>query len=92
MTPVFCGIDFGTSNSTVALADGETAWLMPVEAGDVTVPSAVFWHSEGPPAFGRAAIAAYADGERGKVRVSLIQAGGCRAGIRQGSVQRLGQV
>ena len=71
MTPVFCGIDFGTSNSTVALADGETAWLMPVEARDVTVPSAVFWHSEGPPAFGRAAIAAYVDGEDGRLMRGL---------------------
>ena len=71
MTPVFCGIDFGTSNSTVALADGEAAWLMPVEGGDVTIPSAVFWHSEGPPAFGRAAISAYVDGEEGRLMRGL---------------------
>jgi len=71
MTPVFCGIDFGTSNSTVALADRETAWLMPVEASDTTVPSAVFWHSEGPPALGRAAISAYVDGEDGRLMRGL---------------------
>jgi hypothetical chaperone protein len=71
MTPVHCGIDFGTSNSTVSLADGEKAWLMPVEASDVTVPSAVFWHTEGPPAFGRAAIQAYVDGEEGRLMRGL---------------------
>ena len=67
MTKLFCGIDFGTSNSTLALADAEKAWLMPVEDSDVTIPSAVFWHSEGPPAFGRAAVSAYVDGEDGRL-------------------------
>ena len=61
MTPKACGIDFGTSNSTVGVADGAGAHLLPLEAGSTTLPSAVFWQVEGaPPLFGRAAIAVFA--------------------------------
>lgn len=69
---LFCGIDFGTSNSTVALADRQKAWLMPLEGAEVTLPSAVFWEADGaPPTFGRAAIASYVDGEDGRLMRSL---------------------
>jgi hypothetical chaperone protein len=67
-----CGIDFGTSNSTVALADGQGARLIDLEGGQPTLPSAVFWDSEGdPPQFGRAAIAAYVEGEEGRLMRGL---------------------
>ena len=38
---LFCGIDFGTSNSTVSLADKDRAWLIGLEDQAVTLPSAV---------------------------------------------------
>jgi hypothetical chaperone protein len=67
-----CGIDFGTSNSTVGLADAMGALLLPLEGNAPTMPSAVFWQTEGaPPLFGRAAIAAYLEGEDGRLMRGL---------------------
>lgn len=72
MDRLACGIDFGTSNSTVGLADGTGARLIALEGGAATLPSAVFWQVEGaPPLFGRAAIAAYLEGEEGRLMRSL---------------------
>lgn len=72
MTGLYCGIDFGTSNTTVALADASRAWLMPVEGEEVTIPSAIFWQADrSPPSFGRAAIADYVDGEDGRLMRAL---------------------
>jgi hypothetical chaperone protein len=72
MSDLFCGIDFGTSNSTLSLADRHSAWLVPLEGEDVTLPSAVFWDAEGaPPEFGRAAIAAYVQGNDGRLMRGL---------------------
>ena len=67
-----CGIDFGTSNSTVAIADAGTARLLPLEGDHQTLPSAVFWESDGTaPEFGRAAIAAYVRGDDGRLMRGL---------------------
>jgi hypothetical chaperone protein len=72
MTHPACGIDFGTSNSTVGLADSTGARLLALEEGSPTLPSAVFWQTEGaPPLFGRAAIAAYLEGEDGRLMRGL---------------------
>ena len=72
MTPPACGIDFGTSNSTVALADTSGARLLLLEDGSPTLPSAVFWQTEGaPPLFGRAAMAAYLEGDDGRLMRGL---------------------
>jgi hypothetical chaperone protein len=72
MTGLACGIDFGTSNSTVGLADANGAQLLALEGDAVTMPSAVFWQTEGaPPLFGRAAIAAYLDGDDGRLMRGL---------------------
>ena len=72
MQNLFCGIDFGTSNSTVALADQTAAWLILLEGSDVTLPSAVFWEADGAaPEFGRAAIAAYVRGDDGRLMRGL---------------------
>jgi hypothetical chaperone protein len=69
---LFAGIDFGTSNSTVSLADQTRSWLIPLEGDEVTLPSAVFWEADGaPPQFGRAAIAAYVSGEDGRLMRGL---------------------
>ncbi|MGB8814207.1 MAG: Hsp70 family protein, partial [Paracoccaceae bacterium] len=67
-----CGIDFGTSNSTVALNDATGAHLIALEGDHVTLPSAVFWEADGaPPQFGRAAIAAYTGGDDGRLMRGL---------------------
>ena len=71
MTQV-CGVDFGTSNSTVSVVSGQGARLIALEGGHVTLPSAVFWDADGaPPQFGRAAIAAYVDGDEGRLMRGL---------------------
>ena len=68
MTPTACGIDFGTSNSTLGLGDAQGARLVAVEGEETTIPSAVFWEVDDPaPIFGRAAISAYASGEEGRL-------------------------
>ena len=67
-----CGIDFGTSNSTVALGNADGAWLIPLEGESQTLPSAVFWEEGHPkPQFGRAAIAAYTEGYEGRLMRGL---------------------
>lgn len=71
MPTLTCGIDFGTSNSTVAVVSGDRARLIPLEGAHVTLPSAVFWHSDEPPEFGRAALDAYVKGEDGRLMRGL---------------------
>jgi hypothetical chaperone protein len=69
---LYCGIDFGTSNSTVSIADADKAWLIALEDGAVTLPSAVFWDADGgAPEYGRAAMAAYLRGEDGRLMRGL---------------------
>jgi hypothetical chaperone protein len=62
-----CGLDFGTSNSTVSLVRAAKPQLVPVEGDKSTIPSAVFFSSSRKDvAFGRDAIARYTDGEVGR--------------------------
>jgi hypothetical chaperone protein len=62
-----CGLDFGTSNSTVSLVRAAKPQLVPVEGDKPTIPSAVFFSSSRKEvAFGREAIARYTDGEQGR--------------------------
>ncbi|SHG85130.1 hypothetical chaperone protein [Kaistia soli DSM 19436] len=65
-----CGLDFGTSNSTLGLASATPA-LVPLEGDDVTLPSAIFYARDAAPLVGRAAIAAYVDGHDGRLMRSL---------------------
>lgn len=72
MPKLHCGIDFGTSNSTLALADAARAWLVPLEDQQVTLPTAVFCDAEAaPPLFGRAAILAHTDQADGRLMRGL---------------------
>src|SRR5258708_363906 len=67
-----CGLDFGTSNSTLGIVRGDEAVLAPLEGAETTLPTAIFFNFTGkPPDFGRAAIAAYADGVDGRLLRSL---------------------
>ncbi|MEK8027465.1 Hsp70 family protein [Pseudaquabacterium rugosum] len=78
----WCAIDFGTSNSALALADAQAAdgvRLVPLEGADVTLPSAVFYDIEDLPRgaqaprrlYGRAALAAYREGREGRLMRSI---------------------
>jgi hypothetical chaperone protein len=69
-----CAIDFGTSNSAIALPG---AGLVEVEPGQRTMPTAVFYavddhHAAEPQrSYGRAAMAAYIDGLDGRLMRSM---------------------
>lgn len=75
----FCAIDFGTSNSAIAIpAASGGMQLVELEPDRLTMPTAVFYYSEGrhdadgpPRAFGRAAIAAYVEGVDGRLMRSM---------------------
>jgi hypothetical chaperone protein len=68
----FCGLDFGTSNSTVACQIQGRTELAPVEGESRTLPSSVFFDfGDGSVSFGRAALACYADGVEGRLMRSL---------------------
>ncbi|WP_181702199.1 Hsp70 family protein [Chthonobacter albigriseus] len=66
-----CGLDFGTSNTTLGVAaDGEPR-LAALEGDAVTIPSAIFYGRAGGPVIGRAAIEAYVDGHHGRLMRAL---------------------
>jgi hypothetical chaperone protein len=77
----YCAIDFGTSNSAVAVPAVDGMELVPLEPqhGERgrTMPTAVFYVAEGkdlhtlPRLYGRAAIAAYVDGTDGRLMRSM---------------------
>lgn len=67
-----CGIDFGTSNSSVAVATENSITLAPVEGASVTIPSALFFRPEHySPAHGREAIALFIERNDGRFMRSL---------------------
>lgn len=75
----FVAIDFGTSNSAVALPAGDSGvHLVALEPGQPTMPTAVFYRADTPPQqleaerlYGRAAIAAYVEGIDGRLMRSM---------------------
>ena len=74
-----CAIDFGTSNSAIALpVPGGGVQLVELEPGQRTMPTAVFYAVEGLAAheepqrhYGRAAVAAYVEGIEGRLMRSM---------------------
>lgn len=64
---VFCGIDFGTSNSTCAVFANGRADLVPLEDSKLTLPSAIFYSEDGDILFGRDGVQAYIEGEDGRL-------------------------
>ncbi|KVD70159.1 heat-shock protein [Burkholderia sp. ABCPW 14] len=71
----YCAIDFGTSNSAVALPrDGGAPGmrLAPVEGEHLTLPTAIFFNTdEGAREYGRSALASYVDGFDGRLMRSM---------------------
>lgn len=67
-----CGIDFGTSNSTVGCLRPGQPTLFSLEDGKVTLPSVVFFNAEDDTTrFGRAGLADYLAGYEGRLMRSL---------------------
>jgi hypothetical chaperone protein len=67
-----CGIDFGTSNSTVGwLRPGQDSLLV-LEDGKITLPSVIFFNTEERrPVYGRQALHEYLEGYEGRLMRSL---------------------
>lgn len=67
-----CGVDFGTSNSTVGWLRPGMATLLALEDARPTLPSAVFFNAdENTTCFGRAALAEYLEGYEGRLMRAL---------------------
>jgi len=66
-----CGLDFGTSNTTLGTLDGDLPVLAELEAPHTTIPSAIFYEVDGAILIGRKAIEAYVDGAPGRLMRSL---------------------
>jgi hypothetical chaperone protein len=66
-----CGLDFGTSNTTLGTIMGQEPVLTALEAGQTTIPSAIFYEVDGAVLIGRKAIEAYVEGAPGRLMRSL---------------------
>jgi hypothetical chaperone protein len=67
-----CGVDFGTSNSTVGLIRPGHPSLLALEDGKATLPSVVFFNADDEEVrYGRAALADYLEGYEGRLMRSL---------------------
>jgi hypothetical chaperone protein len=66
-----CGLDFGTSNTTLGTIIGAEPVLTELEAGQTTIPSAIFYEVDGAVLIGRRAIEAYVEGAPGRLMRSL---------------------
>ncbi|MGB8843935.1 MAG: Hsp70 family protein [Aliidongia sp.] len=68
----FCGLDFGTSNSTLGAHGPDGLALIALEADSTTLPSAIFFDFRtARPLIGREAIQAYVRGQDGRFMRSL---------------------
>src|SRR6185312_6501054 len=66
-----CGLDFGTSNSTLGTIAGREPVLTALEAAQTAIPSAIFYETDGAVLIGRRAIEAYVEGVPGRLMRSL---------------------
>jgi hypothetical chaperone protein len=67
-----CGVDFGTSNSTVGWVRPGHPSLLALEDGKATLPSVVFFNADDEQVrYGRAALADYLEGYEGRLMRSL---------------------
>lgn len=66
-----CGLDFGTSNTTLGTIEGHAPVLVPLEADQTTIPSAIFYETDGAVLIGRRAVEAYVEGQPGRLMRSL---------------------
>jgi hypothetical chaperone protein len=66
-----CGLDFGTSNTTLGHLGPAGPALLPLEGAHRTLPSAIFFEPGRAPEIGRAAVAAYVAGRPGRLMRGL---------------------
>ncbi|MFZ6692655.1 Hsp70 family protein [Undibacterium sp. SXout20W] len=67
-----CGVDFGTSNSTVGWHQANRPALLTLEQDKVTLPSVVFFNAEDDEvSYGRAALSNYLAGYEGRLMRSM---------------------
>src|SRR5665647_1534691 len=66
-----CGLDFGTSNTTLGTIESHAPVLAALETGYTTIPSAIFYPADGAVLIGRKAVEAYVDGVPGRLMRSL---------------------
>lgn len=66
-----CGLDFGTSNTTLGTVVDDVPVLAELETGHATVPSAIFYEPNRATLIGRKAVEAYVDGAPGRLMRSL---------------------
>jgi len=66
-----CGLDFGTSNTTLGTWIDDTPVLAALEADHLTIPSAIFFAADGNVCIGRKAMDAYVEGVHGRLMRSL---------------------
>ena len=72
MTSISCGIDFGTSNSSIAIANQGKVNLVAVEGSSTTTPSAMFFLRKGNiPYYGREAVNMFLERNPGRFMRSL---------------------
>ncbi|UWS77810.1 Hsp70 family protein [Phaeobacter sp. G2] len=69
--PNTLGIDFGTSNSAAGIAVGDRPWLVEMEPGETTLPTAVFFEPKRPMRIGRSATRALINGDEGRFMRAL---------------------
>ncbi|WP_342154843.1 Hsp70 family protein [Methylorubrum sp. SB2] len=66
-----CGLDFGTSNTTLGIGTHGAPSLVPLEGAHRTLPSAIFFAPGREAEIGRAAIEAYVEGTPGRLMRAL---------------------
>lgn len=66
-----CGLDFGTSNTTLGTIINDVPVLAALEGDHVTIPSAIFYKADAGAFIGRKAIEAYVEGEAGRLMRSI---------------------
>ena len=66
-----CGLDFGTSNTTLGTIVDDVPVLATLEPGHTTIPSAIFYEVDGAILIGRKAMEAYVEGAPGRLMRSL---------------------
>jgi hypothetical chaperone protein len=89
MSDVHCGIDFGTSNTTVGISDPTGPYLLPLEGNHRTLPSAMFFEAGSDVVHvGRSAIDLYLEGADGRFMRALKSVLGTRLINEKTYVQR----
>lgn len=66
-----CGLDFGTSNTTLGTIIDDVPVLAALEDAHVTIPSAIFYKADTGAFIGRKAMEAYVEGVSGRLMRSL---------------------